>query len=403
MSHMRAWLGKGFPMVLSAAPGVHPPPAALARLGDDERPSRPKTNRSMNIVVFCPSLIGDTVMATPTFRALRQEFPDARMTAVLKPNVVPVLDGTAWFDDAILFHPRAKNHDQRASALLKRLRADRPDAAVLLPNSIRTAWISWRAGVRRRVGYDRYGRGPLLTDRLKPPRDEAESLRPFPAVEYYLALARALGCRDAGLQLELATTPADEAAADESCRALGIDPGRPLVCLNNGGAFGPSKGWPNGYFAFLARRLAEELGASVVMLCGPAERDAARAVAALATHPQVVSLADQRLSIGLSKAFVRRARLLITTDSGPRHFAAALGTPVVTLFGPTGITWTRTNFPHAVHLYHPVPCQPCQRPVCPLGHHNCMRKLVPDDVFQVARRMLVGGRSGARPPSPESR
>lgn len=357
----------------------------------------------MNIVVFCPSLIGDTVMATPTFRALRAKFPDARMTAVLKPNVAPVLDGTTWFDDAIPFHPRAKNRDQRTPALMNRLRAERPDAAVLLPNSIRTAWISWRAGVRRRVGYNRYSRGLLLTDRLQPPRDETGKLLPFPAVEYYLALARALGCRDNGLQLELSTTPADEAAADEACRSLGMESGHPLICLNNGGAFGPAKSWPNGYFAFLARRLAEELGASVVMLCGPAERDAARVVASLAAHPRVFSLADQRLSIGLSKAFVRRASLLITTDSGPRHFAAALGTPVVTLFGPTSIHWTRTNFPHAAHIYHPVPCQPCQRPVCPLGHHNCMRKLVPDDVFQVARRMLVGGRNGARPPSPDSR
>jgi len=356
----------------------------------------------MNIAVFCPSLIGDTVMATPTFRALRREFPDGKLTAILKPNVAPVLDGTPWFDETIMFHPRAKHRDQRTPALMKRLRADRPDAAVLLPNSLRTAWISWRAGVPRRVGYNRYGRGPLLTDRLRPPRDEAGKLLPFPAVEYYLATARALGCRDAGLRLELATTPADEAAADAACRALGVDPGGKLICLNNGGAFGPAKSWPNGYFAFLARRLAKELDASVVMLCGPAEREAARTVAALAAHPRVVSLAEQPLSIGLSKAFVRRARLLITTDSGPRHFAAALGTPVVTLFGPTGISWTRTNFPHAVHLLHPVPCQPCQRPVCPLGHHNCMRKLTPDDVFNVARRMLVGGRDGTRPPSPEA-
>lgn len=357
----------------------------------------------MNIAVFCPSLIGDTVMATPTFRALRREFPKGKLTAILKPNVAPVLDGTTWFDEIIMFHSRAKQRDQRAPALLSRLKADRPDAAVLLPNSPRTAWISWRAGIPRRVGYNRYGRGPLLTDRLRPPRDESGKLLPFPAVEYYLATAKALGCRDVGLQLELATTPADEAAADAASLALGIDPARPLLCLNNGGAFGPAKSWPNGYFAFLARRLANELGASVVMLCGPAERDAARAVARLAGHPQVFSLADQPMSIGLSKALVRRARLLITTDSGPRHFAAALGTPVVTLFGPTGISWTRTNFPHAAHLLHPVPCQPCQRPVCPLGHHNCMRKLTPDDVFRVVRRMLVGGRDGARPPSLESR
>jgi heptosyltransferase-2 len=83
---------------------------------------------------------------------------------------------------------------------------------------------------------------------------------------------------------------------------------------------------------------------------------------------------------------------MVTTDSGPRHFAAAFGTPVVSLFGPTWVQWTRTNQPNAVHMFHPVPCGPCQRPVCPLGHHDCMRKIDPDRVFEASRRMLSGRR-----------
>ncbi|AMV39835.1 lipopolysaccharide heptosyltransferase II [Planctomyces sp. SH-PL62] len=347
----------------------------------------------MNIVVFCPSLIGDTVMATPTFRALRKHFPAGRLTAVVKPNVAPVLDGLDWFDETILFHPRSKLREQRTPALVRRLRADRPDAAVLLPNSIRTAWISRLSGIKRRVGYERYARGWLLTDRLAPPRDAKGKLLPCPIVEYYLALAHALGCPGDGVRLELATTPADEAAADEALATLGVDVSSGLVCLNNGGAFGPSKAWPVEYFGVLARRLAEEAGVAVVALCGPSEREESRRMAELAAHPKVVSLADRPLSLGLSKALVRRADLLVTTDSGPRHFAAAFGTPVVTLFGPTRIEWTRTNHPHAIHLYHPVPCGPCQRPVCPLGHHRCMKLLTPDRVFDAATRTLTGRRS----------
>jgi heptosyltransferase-2 len=347
----------------------------------------------MNLVVFCPSLIGDTVMATPTFRALRKEFPRGRLTAVVKPNVAPVLDGLDWFDEIIPFHPRSKSREQQAPALIRRLRAGRPDVAVLLPNSIRTAWISWRAGIGRRVGYDRYARGWLLTDRLAPPRDAKGKLLPCPIVEYYLGLAHALGCPGDGVRLELATTPADESAADDACQALGVDPSAGLVCLNTGGAFGPAKAWPVESFGVLARRLAEEAGVGVVVLCGPSEREESRRIAELAAHPGVVSLADRPLSLGLSKALVRRADLLVTTDSGPRHFAAAFGTPVVTLFGPTRIEWTRTNHPHALHLYHPVPCGPCQRPVCPQGHHRCMKLLTPDRVFDAARRMLSGRRS----------
>ncbi|MDG3004042.1 lipopolysaccharide heptosyltransferase II [Paludisphaera mucosa] len=346
----------------------------------------------MNIVVFLPSLIGDAVMATPTLRALRRGFPSGRLSIVAKPNVAPVLDGLDWFDETILFHPRSKLREQRTPALIRRLRGDRPDAAVLLPNSIRTAWIARLSGIPRRVGYDRYARGWLLTDRLAPPRDAAGKLLPCPIVEYYLGLAHVLGCPGEGVRLELATTPANEAAADEACTALGVDPSAGLVCLNTGGAFGPAKAWPAESFGVLARRLAEESNVSVVVLCGPSERDEARKIVALAAHPRVASLADRALSLGLSKAMVRRADLLVTTDSGPRHFAAAFGTPVVTLFGPTRIEWTRTNHPNAIHLYHPVPCGPCQRPVCPLGHHLCMKNLNPDRVFDASRRMLSGRR-----------
>ncbi len=134
-----------------------------------------------------------------------------------------------------------------------------------------------------------------------------------------------------------------------------------MVCLNTGGAFGPAKNWPAASFAEL--RTADERDRR----CGsrplrPCRAAAAAEIARLADHPRVFSLADEPLSLGLSKACVRRAALLITTDSGPRHFAAAFQTPVITLFGPTHIAWTRTAHPYALHLFHPVPCGPCQRP-----------------------------------------
>jgi heptosyltransferase-2 len=164
--------------------------------------------------------------------------------------------------------------------------------------------------------------------------------------------------------------------------------GEPVVCVNTGGAFGPAKNWPIGHFAELARRLAEEC-VRVLVVCGPDERQYAREIVARAGHTGVVSLADQELGIGLTKACVRRARLLITTDSGPRHFATAFGTPVVALFGPTHMAWTRSHHPHAWNLFHPVPCGPCQRPVCPEGHHRCMRELTPESVLPVVRRVLA--------------
>ncbi|QEH37324.1 ADP-heptose--LPS heptosyltransferase 2 [Aquisphaera giovannonii] len=354
----------------------------------------------MNIVVFCPNLIGDTVMATPAIRALREHFPGARLTALVRPQVAPVLDGNPWFDEVVRAHHKSGRIEERNPAVIRRLRQGRHDVAILLPNSFRSAWTAWRSGIPRRVGYVRYGRGLLLTDRLLPPRDATGKYLPTPIVEYYLALAGLLGCRGASVRLELRTTDDDERAADRAAAILGLGGDRPLVCLNTGGAFGPAKNWPAASFAEVARRLVAERGASVLVLCGPAERDSAREIVRLADHPDVASLADLPTSLGLSKAFVRRASLLVTTDSGPRHFAAAFGTPVVTLFGPTHIAWTRTYHPAAVHLIRPVPCGPCQRPVCPEGHHRCMRELSPESVFHAACRLLDGGshrRTGRHP------
>lgn len=343
----------------------------------------------MKVAVFCPNLIGDTVMATPTFRALKNGLDGASLTAVIRPHVAPTLDGCRWFDDVILFDHRSSNRSNRTLAVVGRMRRERFDLAVLLPNSYRSALVARFAGIPRRIGYQRHGRGVLLTNVLHHPVDDRGHRLPTPIVETYLKLARHLGCPVESTRLELATTPADEAAADHAWADLGLAGPDPVVCLNTGGAFGPAKNWPVEHFAAVARRLADEAGARVLVVCGPSERENARAIVAAAGHDRVVSLADHELSIGLTKACIRRATLLITTDSGPRHFAAAFGTPVISLFGPTHIAWTRTQHPLAWHVRHPVPCGPCQRPVCPQEHHRCMKDLSPESVHAVARRVLA--------------
>jgi heptosyltransferase-2 len=353
----------------------------------------------MKLAVFCPNLVGDTVMATPTFRALRRGFPGATIVGVIKPQVVPTLDATAWFDELLRFEPRSKDRRQRMLSTVRTLRRGKFDVALILPNSIRSALMAWLADIPRRIGYARHGRNILLTDALSEPCDERGRRLPTPIVESYLRLVRRLGCPVDSVKTELATTGDDEAAADRVWSDLRIHADRPVVCLNTGGAFGPAKSWPAEHFAELARRLAEQAGTDVLVLCGPAERDAALEIVTLAGHPRVVSLADHPLCLGLSKACVRRSALLITTDSGPRHFAAAFNVPVVTLFGPTHIAWTRTHHPRAVHLFHPVPCGPCQQAICPEGHHRCMRDLTPASVLRVALGVLATTRSSVAHPT----
>ncbi len=349
----------------------------------------------MTILVVCPNLIGDTAMATAAFRAIRQGHPGARIVAVVRPKVAPTLDGNPWFDRTIGLDHRSKHAEERTAAVVRDLKGERVDLAVLFPNSFRSALLAWRGGARRRVGYARGGRSWLLTDRLEAPRDDRGGFRVAPIVDYYLDLARAAGCEGDGPRLELFTTPEDERAADRAWDRLGLDRSRPFVTLNTGGAFGPAKSWPSGHFATLAARLHDELGVGVLVVCGPAERDAARAIVAGADRPGVVSLADEPPGIGLTKACIRRSSLLVTTDSGPRHFGVAFDRPVLTLFGPTHVEWTLTRHARSVHLRHPVPCGPCQRPTCPEKHHRCLVDLTPDAAFREARRMLRGEGIGA--------
>jgi heptosyltransferase-2 len=189
--------------------------------------------------------------------------------------------------------------------------------------------------------------------------------------------------------MEQDTTAADEAAADEVWRRLKLPAGRDVVVINTGGAFGSAKSWPAEHFAGLAKRIASDRNLSVLVNCGPKERDTAREIVALAADRRVVSLADERdLPIGLTKACIRRARLLVTTDSGPRYLGIAFERPVVTLFGPTDPRLVETHYERETCLSLALDCQPCMERVCPLGHHRCMRDLSVEAVYCAVARHL---------------
>lgn len=348
----------------------------------------------MNLGVFLPNWVGDAAMATPALRALRKQFPADRIVGIARPAIADVLAGTPWLDDQILFDPRSGDGGLHGLRVWRALRRQRLETIVLLTNSFRTALWARLSGARRRIGYARSWRSPLLTDVLQPPR-WAGRLVPSPVLNYYLELAYALGCPPEPLHLELATLPADEAAADHVWEKFGLPAHEPVVVLNSGGAFGAAKLWPTPYFAALARRIAVERGLSVLAVCGPAERRIAAQIVQGAGHPRVVGLADEPLSIGLTKACIRRAGLLVSTDSGPRHFAAAFNVPVITLFGPTHVAWSENHHPLAVHLRKELDCSPCQRRTCPLGHHRCLRDLSPDEVFHAVEKQLTKPRPQA--------
>lgn len=343
----------------------------------------------MKIAIFLPNWLGDLVMATPTLRAVRRLYGvRGRIVGILRPNLAEVLAGTDFLDEQWLFDPRAPLREQRRWALVRRLRREQFDLALLLTNSLHTALLAWCGGAAERVGYARNCRSLLLSGRVHPRREDGR-IAPAPVVETYLALAEAIGCPPEPPRLELVTTPEEEQLAATAWHDLGLpDDGR-VIALNPSGAYGAAKHWPAEHFAALARRIATETDYHALVFCGPQERETARAIAAQAGHSRVVSLADQPLGIGLTKASLRRCRLAVSTDSGPRHVAAALGKPVITLFGPTLPVWVENPLVHAIDLQLPLDCTGCGERTCPLEHHRCMRELTPETVFAAVAQLLA--------------
>jgi heptosyltransferase-2 len=343
----------------------------------------------MKIAIFLPNWLGDLTMATPAVRSMRRHFgPQARLVGILRPYLADVLAGTGWLDEQWFFDPRAKDASLHGRAVAARMRAERFDMAVLLPNSLRTAIVAWLGRARERIGYVRYGRGPLLTGKLYPRRTD-NGLLPLPVVESYMELARAVGCGDESLRLELATVEADQRSADGVFERLGLSGDGRMVAMNSSGAYGAAKLWPVEHFGRLAQRIVDELNHDVLVTCGPKEREIARAVVRLADRPRVVSMADQPMDLGTAKACIRRCRLMVSTDSGPRHVAAAFGLPVVTMFGPMLPVWSENPTQQAANLLLDLDCIGCHKRVCPLGHHRCMRDLSVETVFAAAGRLLA--------------
>ena len=345
-----------------------------------------------SIVVFLPNWVGDVVMATPTLRALRMSFADARIIYFGRPVALDTLSGTDWADGVIRAMPKTRSPALGQLRLVGALRAGRFDLAVLLTNSFRTALLAKLAGIGRIAGYDRDARRFLLTDKISPPRDDSGQLVPISAVDYYAELAGILGVEVSPREMYLPVTDADEQAVEELFERAGIDPARPVVMLNPGASGGTSKIWGPDRFAQTADILIETRGAQIVINAAPPEKHIAADVAGRMAGSPAINLADRGNTLGLLKSALRRTDLLVTNDTGARHIAVAVGSAVVTVFGSTDPLWARINCPRERIVSVDVNCGPCGRKLCnqipgPMYHH-CMGKVTAEMVVEAAEQLL---------------
>ena len=336
-------------------------------------------------------------MGTPFIRAFFKRFENAQITLVIHRHMFSLREGSPWVERCEFWPPRDSSDASRSArkAFIRTLRESRFDLAVMLPNSLRSAWLCFRAGATRRVGFNRDARGILLTDRLEVPNRMPRGARhpaggafePMPLVDYFAHLATYLGCHHPGDDMVLYTTPAEDKAVDEILRSAGHVPEQPLVVICPGANFGASKCWPPERFAAVADQLTEAEGALVAISPGPGEEPLAQAIAAAMSRPSLL-LDNPCITLGELKSLIQRSHLLLGNDTGPRHFARAFDRHRVTVFGPTEPRWTDTSHDKETIVRVDVPCGPCHEKVCPLERQVCMEDVTVAMVTAACEREL---------------
>jgi heptosyltransferase-1 len=333
------------------------------------------------ILLIKPSSLGDIIHALPTAAALRRAFPSASLTWLVKREWAEVLESNPHVDRVMPLDSSMRGW----SSAVRAIRSDRFDLVVDAQGLFRSALLGWLSGAPVRVGFSagREGSSLFYTQRVPLPHPVLH------AVDRCLMLAWALGApRDSRrLEFPLPQDPATETRVSNLLLAEGIAPGAILAGVNPSARW-PTKQWSPASFAAVADRLQEE-GVVVVIVGARSDRSVVDELMSRMKRPPV----DLCGKTGIKDliALFRRVRVLITNDSGPMHVAAAVGTPVVALFGPTDPARTGPYGAGHVALRSDIPCSPCLHRGCTNAlKMECLTSIGPEQVIHEALEVIHG-------------
>ena len=329
------------------------------------------------ILIRSTNWIGDAVMTTPAMAAVRTTFPKAEIVVAANPMVSELFTPHPACDRVIVFDKKGKDSGLRGLARFAgQLRGESFDLAILFQNALEAALMASLAGIPRRLGYRRDMRTLLLTHGV--PCGKAE--RRLHHTTYYLHLLQSYGIEGGTGMLHLTCT---EAERDWASRLLSR--GQTWVAVNPGASYGSAKRWFPDRFAAVADALAGQYSTGIAIIGGPGEIDLGSDIEKAMKHASLNLVG--KTSVRQMMAVLSHCRLMVTNDSGPMHVAAALGVPVVALFGPTDHTTTSPLIPLHQIVRKRVHCAPCLKRVCPTDHW-CMTAIEVDDVLGAAYRLL---------------
>jgi heptosyltransferase-2 len=340
-----------------------------------------RLRNAKKIMVRATSWIGDAVMSLPAIEALHARFPNSEIVLVSRPWVSELYWNHPAVTRQIVYDAEGEHRGARGFwKLVRKLRSERFDAAILLQNSFQAAWMAWWAGIPVRIGYARDGRSWLLSEAVEVPPPAAYGHQAY----YYLQLLFRSGLIESPKTLQevrLYIAESEGKWAVKQLQTAGLGGQRFLVGVSPGASYGAAKRWLPDRYANLADRLIDALGADVLIFGSPAEKPLAEAVAQAMEHTPVIVAGKTTLREFM--ALLAKCHLVITNDSGPMHLAAALGLPLVAVFGSTDERATGPLGLQVRIIKNPVECSPCGLRQCPIDF-RCMTGISVDDVYTAA-------------------
>jgi heptosyltransferase-2 len=334
-----------------------------------------------SILVRQVNWVGDAILTLPALAALRRRFPQAEISLLGRPWVTGLFADQPVANRVIAYQSDGAHRGLLGRwALARDLRRKRFDLAVLFPNSVDAAVVPWLAGIPRRVGTPTECRRLLLTH----PAHETLGSTERHQVFRYLAVVRSLGA-DGDPTPRLAVSPEAAQAADRLLAEAGVDPGTRCLVVNPGSVYGSAKRWLAERFAEAADILADRWRARI-LLVGSSKEAAVLETVAHAMRQAPVRLGG-RTDLCTLAALLRRSHLVLTNDTGTMHVAAAVGAPVVAVFGPTDSETTGPCGSRVRLVREAVACSPCLLRECPIDH-RCMTRVTVAQVVQAAEELV---------------
>jgi heptosyltransferase II len=334
------------------------------------------------ILIVAPSWVGDAILSEPLVGLLRDPFEDPIVDILAPSWCAPVyarMRGIRRIVETPFGHGKFDLASRRK--LAREFKSEGYTRSFVLPNSWKSALVPYLARIPKRIGYRGEARYGLLTDARKLDKKAMPRL-----VDRFAALAASPGAL-----VPLSPAPAlvpDPVNRARAMRALNLKTDRPVIILCPGAEFGAAKRWPPNQFADLAGLFLRD-GLQVWIVGSPNDKIASEAVLmAMGENAARVRDLTGRTDLGTTIDILSSASLVISNDSGLMHAAAAVGAPLVALFGSSSPVYTPPLSPIARIARIDIACSPCFKRECPLGHFKCMRELKPDMVYNLARSAL---------------